>query len=91
MSAGELRSLAAEVATDADDLEVARLKLAETADQVEQVKFDLSVVEDAERLDVLVSLPFILTLALILSFSLSFGISLFLSFCPRRNTFRRGL
>ena len=51
---GELRALSAEVATDAEDLEVAKLKLEETADHVERVKFDLSVVEDAERLNLLV-------------------------------------
>ena len=55
MTEGEFRALSAEMATDAEDLEVAKLKLDETADQVERVKFDLSLVEDAERLNMLVS------------------------------------
>ena len=56
------RSSSGDGAPDAEDLEVANLQLSESAssDQhPDRVKFDLSVVEDAERLNVLVSLKVI--------------------------------
>ena len=56
-SPGDSRSLSGEGPVDAEDLEVAELRLAESGapGQSDNVKFDLTVVEDAERLNVLVS------------------------------------